>query len=463
MFLQLRKAAEKIKESRNKAVEIISHMDADGVCAAAIISKTLERENIEHSVRFVKMLYKEVVEEISPAEFTIFTDLGSSQLSNLSPWKGREVIICDHHIPQEGGWEGLLHLNAHFFGINGTEEISGAGMAYLLARMFKNYDLSRLAILGALGDAQNVWGRLKGYNRRILEEAKMQGLEVGEDLLLFGRFSRPLFKSLMSFSDPFIPGLSGSVVGAVSLLKELGIPQRNEKGEWRKVADLSPEEKRKLADALIERSQRYVPPELSSFVPGLVWGEVYTLLAETEEVLRDASEFSTCLNSTARHEQPEIGFEIAKGDRGPYYRTMLQLLREYRKFISQALEVLQREGVKSGPRGRIQYFDLTGVIKETFVGTLAGMCLSSGLCDPYKPVVGVVRDAGLARISVRCSKLLFLRGVNLAESVRKAAETVGGEGGGHAVACGAQVPEEKLNYFLQELETHLEREGKVFV
>jgi RecJ-like exonuclease len=455
MFLHLREAVEKIKKNRNQVVEIVSHMDADGVCAAAIISKTLERENIEHKVRFLKMLYREVVEKISPAEFTIFTDLGSSQLYNLEQWRGREVIICDHHPPHsKEGWDGLSHLNAHLFGLNGTEEISGSGMTYLLARMFGYHDLSKLALLGALGDAQNVWGRLKGYNRRILEEAKKHGVEVGEDLLLFGRFSRPLFKSLMGFSDPFIPGLSGSIVGAVSLLKELEIPQRNDKGEWRRVADLSMEEKRKLANALIERALKYVPPELSSFVPNLVWGEVYNLPAETE-ILRDASEFSTCLNSTARHEQPEIGFELAKGDRGPYYRAMLQLLREYRKFLSRALDVLQREGVKSGPKGRIQYFDLTGVIKETFVGTLAGLCLSSGLCDPYKPVIGMVRDAGLVRISARCSKLLFLKGLNLAEAVRKAAEAAGGEGGGHAVACGAQVPEEKLDYFMQELETQL--------
>ena len=456
MFLHLKKAVEKIKKNRNQTVEVISHMDADGVCAAAIVSKTLEKENIEHNVRFVRMLYKEVVEEISPGEFTIFTDLGSSQLSNLKPWRGREVIICDHHPPQNGeGWDGLLHLNAHLFGLDGTGEISGSGMAYLVARMLGNQGLSKLALLGALGDAQNVWGRLKGYNRRILEETKSQGLEVEENLLLFGRFTRPLFKSLMGFSDPFIPGISGSTVGAVSLLKELGIPQRDEKGEWRRAAELTGEEKRRLAEALIQRASKSVPPELAPFVPSLVWGETYTLARE-EGMLRDASEFSTCLNSTARHEQPDIGFELAKGDRGPYYRTMLQLLGEYRKFLARAMEVLQQEGVRSGPGGRIQYFDLTGTIRESFIGTLAGLCLSSGLCDPYKPVVGVVRDAGLARISVRCSKLLFLRGIDVAQAVRKAAEAVGGEGGGHAVACGAQVPEERLDDFLQNLENQLD-------
>ncbi|MFB0500400.1 MAG: recombinase RecJ, partial [Candidatus Hadarchaeaceae archaeon] len=77
MLTVARKAAELIKKHRNDSIEIISHMDADGVCAAAIISKALDRSDIKHHTRFVRMLYQEVVEELDPADLTIFTDLGS--------------------------------------------------------------------------------------------------------------------------------------------------------------------------------------------------------------------------------------------------------------------------------------------------------------------------------------------------------------------------------------------------
>lgn len=453
MFLHLRRAVEKILRNRNETIEIISHMDADGVCAAAILSKALERKNIEHNVRFVRMLYRDVVEQINPAEFTIFADLGSSQLGNLKPWRGRETIICDHHPPEAGEkWDGSIHLNAHFFGLDGAREISGSGMAYLLCRLLgENRDLAKLALLGAVGDVQNLWGKLEGYNRRILAEAEGE-VEVREDLLLFGKYTRPLFKSVMGFCDPFVPGLSNSTVGAVSLLKELGIPQQ-EGRRWRRVADLTPEEKRALAEALRRRAVSVIPPELSPHLPHLIWGETYLLVREEENSpLHDASEFATCLNSTARHEQPRVGFELARGDRGPYYRTMTQLLCEYRKFLSKALEVLQNEGVKTGPGGKVQFFDLTGVIRESFVGTLAGLALSSGVCDPYKPILGMVREGGIARISARCSKLLLLRGIDLASIMKKTAESVGGEGGGHSVACGAQIPGEKTGAFIEGFE-----------
>ena len=72
-------AAQLIREHRNDSIQIISHMDADGVCAAAIISKSLDRLNAKHHVKFVHMLYRDVVQRLEPVDLTIFTDLGSSQ------------------------------------------------------------------------------------------------------------------------------------------------------------------------------------------------------------------------------------------------------------------------------------------------------------------------------------------------------------------------------------------------
>ncbi|MEW6593024.1 MAG: recombinase RecJ, partial [Candidatus Hadarchaeota archaeon] len=80
MKATVHRAAELIKKHRNDSIQVVSHMDADGVCAAAIMSSSLDRCGITHDVKFVRMLYREVVEELEPADLTIFTDLGSSQI-----------------------------------------------------------------------------------------------------------------------------------------------------------------------------------------------------------------------------------------------------------------------------------------------------------------------------------------------------------------------------------------------
>ncbi|TES99830.1 MAG: DHH family phosphoesterase [Hadesarchaea archaeon] len=457
MLTVARKAAELIKTHRNDSIQIISHMDADGVCAAAVISKALDRNNIEHHTKFVRMLYREVVEELEPTDLTIFTDLGSSQLQNVhNRFSGHDVIIADHHKPERvEGWRELVHFNAHQFGLDGAQEVSGAGMAYIIARELDqaNRDLSGLAIVGALGDIQDAWGKLLGYNRQIAKDSiDSKVLEQKIDLMFYGRHTRPIFKALETFTDPPIPGVSNSAPGCVSLLKDLDIPFKSD-GRWRRPIDLTDLEKRRLATELIARAYTAVPKELVQYVPGLIIGEAHTLLKEDERsMLRGADEFSTCINSTARHEQPLIGFEVAKGDRRTYCRAMLNLLRYHRRCIAEGMEFIEQSGLERGRRGYLQYFDATGKIKETFIGTIASLTLGHPACDPYKPMMGIIRKDGVAKISARCSKLLFLKGLDMARAIRDAARLVGGEGGGHAVACGAQVEENRIPEFLERFE-----------
>ncbi|MEM2878279.1 MAG: DHH family phosphoesterase [Candidatus Hadarchaeales archaeon] len=439
---------------------LVSHMDADGICAAAIMSTALDRMGVEHRVNFVKMLYLEDVEELEPADLTIFTDLGSSQLHNLEKFSGHDTIILDHHAPEQtAGWKELTHLNAHHHSIEGTHEISGAGMAYLLAgELGENADLSALAVIGAIGDVQDAWGKLTGKNREIADDAVKSGLmDRSIDLLLYGRHTRSLPRALQMFTDPLIPGISNSPSGCTSLLRKLGIPLR-ENGHWRRPADLSWDEKRRLATELISRAYDSVPPELTGYVPGLIIGETYTLKGEEHLQLRGAEEFATCLNSTARQEHPEIGLQVAKGDRKNHLRAALDIMKSQRKHIAKGMESVENGGLKNGPNGYVQYFDATGVVRDTLIGTLVGVVLGSGLCDPYRPLVGMVSESGFTKMSGRCSRLLFLRGLDIGRAFRHAARAVGGEGGGHTVACGARVPEGKITEFLIEFEKYCSHE-----
>lgn len=459
-----KEAKEVILDHENNSINLISHMDADGISSAAILSNALDREEIRHQVKFVRMLYPEVIEELEVGELTIFTDLGSSQLKNLKPkFEGSNTIILDHHLPEtEEEWSDLVHYNAHIEGLDGVEEISGSGMSYLVAKELnpENKILSAQAIIGALGDVQNVWGRLKGFNRKIARDGTEAGvIESKKDLLLYGRHTQPIFRALKNLTDPAIPGVSNSTEGCVSMLKDLDIPYKTEDG-YRRPVDLTEEEKRRLATELITRTISQVPDELADYVPGLIIGEVYTILNEEKgSRLRGADEFATCINSTARHEQPLIGHEVAKGDRDVYYRQMLKLLRYHRRCIAEGMNHIREKGIERGPKGYLQYFDASDVLKDTFVGTVTSLTLGHEEADPYKPMIGIVKHDEVAKISARCSKLLFLKGVDLGRMIRVAAEAVGGEGGGHAVACGAQIKEEKVPEFIERFETQLLEEA----
>jgi len=76
-----------------------------------------------------------------------------------------------------------------------------------------------------------------GWNEAILNDAIGSGLIAEKDVLLYGRHTRPVFKSLQYFTDPFVPDISNNESGAISLLQMLGIPLKD--GEkWRTLTDL---------------------------------------------------------------------------------------------------------------------------------------------------------------------------------------------------------------------------------
>ena len=463
MLTRLREAVALLREFRHKSVLVISHSDADGVCAAAILSKCLERSGIEHSVSFVEMPYPEFFEDLPGADLVILADVGSSMIAHLKRiFAGRHVIVLDHHEPGDGEeWTGLVHLNAHMLGMDGGTEISGAGMAYLFAYACdtENTDLSPFAIIGALGDAQDLWGELRGINRKIAQLAMGTGmLRAERDILLYGRYSRPVYMALANFTDPFIPGVSGSPTGSLQLLRELGIPIR-EGDRLRRPVDLSVEEKSRLASEMIVRAGMSAPPELVPYVAGLIVGETFSLPQEPDgSGLKDAAEFATSLNAVAKQDQPILGLEVVKGDRRGYYEQMRKLLLRYRRKIAEAIGLVEDLSIETGPRRYLQLLDATSYVNEKMIGTITSMVLSLGIADPYRPLMGIVRRGGIAKISARCSRLLAIRNVNLAKAVREAGKLVGGEGGGHATAAGARVEEDRVQDFIRAFEEEILRQ-----
>src|SRR3989344_40925 len=125
--------AEKFKSLEKTPVRIVSHLDADGIAAASILARALMREKIKFSISIIKQVSKQRLIEFSNENSRIyfFTDLASNSISEIEKlFINKTVFILDHHIPEKK--ETALNLaNPHMFDIDGTREISGAGVVYL--------------------------------------------------------------------------------------------------------------------------------------------------------------------------------------------------------------------------------------------------------------------------------------------------------------------------------------------
>ena len=434
-----------LKLKRQDEVLVVTHIDADGITSGSIAMQALERAGIESDILFVKQLDPQAIEKIADRNvFTWFTDLGSGQLDLISASK-IECVITDHHVPQ-GSYE--FQLNPHDFGIDGSYELSGSATTYLVAKnMGLNYDLVSLAVVGAVGDLQDSkHGKLVGINRKILEEGVNHGFVAAvRDLRLFGKQTRPVYKMLEYTFDPYLPGISGNEKGAIELMESLGVAIK-ENGLWRRWIDLTMEEKQVIVSELVKVCIEAGHP--MSSIKRLV-GETYILLHEAEGTeLRDAMEFSTLLNATARYGHEDVGLKVCMGDRGEAFRKARNLLRNHRRNLSEGIKLVDEIGIVE--MDNIQYFHAEDKILDTIVGIVAGMCFCKA--NLRKPIIAFANNGSDVKVSARATQRLVEKGVHLANALSIAAEKVGGKGGGHSIAAGALIPAGSENEFLRELD-----------
>lgn len=443
------RCADIIKSS--KEVLVVSHIDADGLTSAGIMCTALKRLGKSYTTKFVKKLDESALKDVADSgpELVIFTDLGSGALNTIISL-GINAVIVDHHQPAPVDYK--YHLNPHLAGLNGATDISGAGMSFLLSmKLGHNEDLSALAIVGAVGDLQDMrTNALVGINRQILELGKKNGyISYEKDIKLFGRQTRPLFKLLQYSSDPFIPGISGDEDACVAFLECAGVHVKDD--AWRRWIDLSYEEKMLVTSKLFQQCLACNIP--SHRIERLV-GEVYTLLAEklgTE--LRDASEYSTLLNATARYDHADIGLAVCMGDRETAFHYARDLLENHRHNLVKGLNFVMDNGVVR--LENLQYFHARNEIRETIVGIIAGMSSSLDCVSREVPIIGMAYCDEGVKVSGRGNHDLILRGLNLARAIGDAAVEVGGVGGGHDIAAGATIPVGKEQEFIAILDHKL--------
>jgi RecJ-like exonuclease len=453
-FSFLLSEAEKAKiwiEETREQIRVVSHYDADGICSAAIMIKTLMRMNKSFHLSIIKQLSRKFLEKLSEErrKLVIFLDMGSGQIEMIKKLLPSRVIICDHHQTKGEKNENIVHINPSLIGID--DEISGAGVTYILAKTIdtNNIDLAYLAVIGALGDSQidaigYDWG-LAGMNKEILKDAEKGKIKVSKGLRLWGRYTRPIHKALAYSIDPFIPGVSGSESASVQFLHELGIEIKKD-GKWRTIGDLTLEEQKKLADGIIKEriAAKHENPEY-------IFGDVYEIVGNENE-FRDANEFATILNACGKMDSAHTGIAFCFNDKKIFgkVKEMLEVYRkEIGKGVSWVYSNLNNEEVVKNLNG---VYILAGEnISEHLISNVISI-INHSCIFPEKPLFGIADSEDGIKISARANDELVKKGIKLNEVMSIIAEKLGGEGGGHMAAAAAIIPKEKREEFINMTE-----------
>ncbi|MFH1260778.1 MAG: DHH family phosphoesterase [Candidatus Micrarchaeota archaeon] len=423
VFLDRCKEIQKIAFSFNNPL-IVHHYDADGLSSGAIVISSFVKKGKKYRNECIKKLDDDAIEKYAREKELVFVDLGggNKRVNELN-----DVIIIDHH--QTDGIE-KPQANPMLHGIDGSDELSASGTAYLVFREHPD-----LAIVGAVGDMQ--WP-LCGMNRIVLAEGETEGeIKTENEISFYGRYCRTLVQFLAYSDSPYIPGISYREEKAEDMLKKLGIPLEHN-GKKRTYSDLKKDEKTLLISALakilVDANQLKKANELigeSHIFPKRPMNETY-----------EANEFSTLLNACGRHSRPDIGLKVCLQDQDAYIEAR-ELLRLHRKILRNGIEYASSHAFNLG---KFYFLDARNVIDEGIIGTICGMALRQkwGV-----PIIGISSgDKNTIKISSRATKDLISKGLNLGDLMKKSALEFGGVGGGHKIAAGAAIPSERINEFL---------------
>ena len=456
----IKKAVDGFKKiPKNEIIRVISHLDADGISAASIMVKCLNNDNRKYSISIVQQIKKEVLESLArePYKYFIFTDIGSGAITDIERlFKEKTVFILDHHEPEKTEIESnsIFFVNPHKFGIDGGEEVSGAGVVYLFASCLdKNMEeFAHIAIIGAIGDMQEKNG-FKKINNEILKTAIEKGkIKVIKGLRLFGAQTKPLHKVLEYCTDPFIPDVTGSESGTIQFLHQIGINPKHGK-EWKKVTHLSKEEMKNLVTGVILK-------RLDEKNPEDVLGNVYLLREEKEESpTKDAKEFSTLLNACGRLDKASLGIGACLGDER-IKKKAIYLMTSYKKEIVNSLKWYDSNKDSDYITKGSGYVIINAQdkIRSTLIGTLASILSKSNNADEKFIMSMAQLIDGTTKVSIRMSG--NNNGVDLKQIIADIIKDMPNcEAGGHANAAGALISTDMEEEFINRAKVVLEKKA----
>jgi len=424
---------EKIKD---KKIHLISHFDTDGITSAAILSKALEKLEMQFSLKILKQLTVEEIEKFPKDKIILLSDLGSGSLESLSKIENT-VFIIDHHEISGTPGKNIYLLNPHL--TTESEELCSAEISYLFSKCLseENKKLAHLAIVGMVGDTME--REISKLRNEIINDADVN---IKKGLLLYPS-TRPIDRTLEYSSRPFIPGVTGNSKGTFDLLREAGI-EKTEKS-YKALIDLDNDEMKRLATAVTLRLSAKESSELI--------GNLY--LIKFFNKIEDARELSAIINACSRMDKPETALMLCLGNSSARKKAE-RIYFSYRQHIISGLKYIDQNNKIEGREYVI--INAKDAIKDTIIGTLASILSFSKIYKEGTIIITMAYNNDKIKVSARMAGRNPKSPRNLKDLMDSVIGSLGGESGGHKEAAGCIIDKKDEEKFIDIVKKKLEYE-----
>ncbi|MDP7264030.1 MAG: DHH family phosphoesterase, partial [Candidatus Thermoplasmatota archaeon] len=409
------------------------HDDADGITAGAILTRALARADYFLKTKVVNRIDESVVDDLARERmgFYVFADIGSGYsrlIELLADRTGAYIIVLDHHKVVAKSNK-FIQINCNDHGISGSFETSGSVMAFLFSCVLDigNFDLLDLALAGAAGDKQKIYG-FTGLNSLLAELGVKNGIfKIDTGMELYGK---GIAGSLRHTFDPYFKGLSGRDQEIVEFLGKLGlssdsVPER-----------MNPKERTALNSALM---LRLVKAEAHyGTMKNMINKRYYSTRMDIH-----IEEIAGIVNGCGNLEEHSLALAFCLSP-GRFRESATKIASRFNERVLEKLIELEK-GLEV-----LDAMDYFIAAEDQQAGTATGVAIRY-LSDGNRPLLGVTIRDEIINISGRGTKELVEKGLDLAEALSKAAKETGGMGGGHPVASGATIPKDGLKGFMDSV------------
>jgi RecJ-like exonuclease len=420
-------------------IRVVSHYDADGISAAGIICLALHRQGYNFHASLMRNPFDKGLQRLAEEknEMIIFSDMGSGQIKSIEKIKSKILILDHHQFIDSTESTDLVQINANACGINGNYEASGATLSYRFATTLNpdNKNLAPLALTGAIGDKQH-FGGLRGFNKKILNKAlknKFLTERIGSKL-----YGQNIYDALYYSIDPYYQGLSGNEKEINRLLKLLDQKPNTQ------LESLSDETIQKLNSILLLHL-------LNENVETNIIDAVFRSRYYSEILGCELERLADLLDACGKNGARGLGLSICLGNTQDLNEAK-SIEKDYKTKLLQALIILKNNNLKQ--TDSYQYFYSTS---SSLGGVIAGIAMNY-VVNTSKPLISLARKNNELHISCRGTQQLVAQGLDLGLAMKTIATQLNGFGGGHKIAAGATISQDKEQEFLSKLTTIIQKQ-----
>lgn len=366
---------ERIYSNIDKDIFLISRRNCDGLVAGTIISTALLKLDTRFTFRTIDNLDPDTIARIisEDHDLNIFIDLNIEDFGKIKNLKDKFLIIDHNRIAQNVKEYEEYLLNPYIYGIDGKNEISSGGLAYLIAERLNkgNKKLSLLSIVSALAEKQDtgIKKSLIGLNSEIASIASSIGIvNIKTDLVFNSIGHKPIHEALAYNISPYIEGVTYNKENCFKILKNSGI-NTHKNGKVRTFADISEEEKNIILDAITKfiflSSKINKNKEIIENISNNLVNQLFEFVKEdNNSILHDGREFAFVINACIRNMKPELAIGICMGERNNTLIETEQLTNSYKTTIIKSLEKIFKEKWRLIDDGLFVFINGEGIVAD---------------------------------------------------------------------------------------------------